>query len=114
MGRWVLAARIALAAVCFTAPRAVAQTPAGCRPDCGHAKSACIGQAKDDLRTALGTCAAGPAPRKLCRRHAKMAAKDERHACRDFASGCRACCTAGGPDCAVGCGDGVVAPERGE
>src|SRR5262249_58450855 len=96
MGRRVLLDLAILAAALLSGvPRAAGQTPSECRPDCGHAKATCIGEVKDQLRTALDACA-GAAAKRRCKRDAKTAAKGARHACRDFAGGCRSCCTSNG------------------
>ena len=81
-----------------------------CKKSCSTAKSLCISQVHDHLKTLLGDCTGSGPEKRHCHRNALDTAKGDRTACSDFKKTCNTCCGGDGTDCDARCGDGTVTP----
>jgi hypothetical protein len=70
-----------------------------CRSDCKRRAATCVGNAKEERVVRVAACKAG-ADRRNCIKAQKKTFADAKKACRSLRASCRACCAAGGSQCA--------------
>ncbi len=87
---------------------AVAAKNDACRSGCKTAQQACRDAYEGAFQTSKSACTGRGRAKRQCVKTARGALRAGVKACRGFAATCRECCKAGGTDCNVRCGDGVV------
>src|SRR5262245_21946176 len=79
-----------------------------CRVGCKTEKQACRDTYKGAFQTSKADCTGSGSGKRQCVKTARGVLRTAVKTCRGFAATCRDCCKAGGTNCNVQCGDGVV------
>jgi hypothetical protein len=79
-----------------------------CRVGCRTEKQACREAYKSAFQTTKSDCTGSGKAKRQCVKTARTVLRAAVKKCRGFAATCVDCCKAGGTNCNVQCGDGVV------
>jgi hypothetical protein len=79
-----------------------------CRVGCKTEKQACRDAYQGAFQTTKSDCTGSGKAKRQCVKTARSVLRAGVKKCRGFAATCLACCKAGGTNCNVQCGDGVV------